>query len=159
MADPLAIYLHDHLSGARVATELLKVLIGRQKSTPLEDFLVPLLARVEADRDLLQALAEKIGAGPNVIKEVTGWLGKKATRIKLGMGAEGDLGTLEALEFLGLGILGKVSLWETLQVAAASDVRLRGYDFEELASGAQTQCDQVKQQRLDVAKTALRPAH
>ncbi len=156
MSDPLAIYLHDHLSGARMATELLRSLRDTQKDKPLEKFVVRLLAEVEADRELLQGMSEKLGAGSNSFKEMTGWLAEKATHIKLGLGAEGDLGTLEALEFLALGILGKVSLWKTLEVAAAADGRLSGYDFQQLAASALTQHDKVEQQGLELAKTALR---
>ncbi len=46
MSDPLAIYLHDHLSGARIATELLRSLRDTQKDKPLEKFVVRLLPKL-----------------------------------------------------------------------------------------------------------------
>ena len=83
MSDPLATYLHDHLGGARAAIELLAAMRDQQQDKALGDFAAHLLAEVEADRDTLQRLAEKVGGGSNLIKELTGWLGEKATRLKL----------------------------------------------------------------------------
>jgi hypothetical protein len=158
MKDPLATYLHDHLGGARTAIELLQAMRDHEKGTPLGEFAAYLLAEVEADRDTLQRLADKIGAGPSVLKEVTGWLGEKATRVKLGQSAEDEFSTFQSLEFLALGVLGKGGLWKALDVAAASDQRLGGYDFKQLASSAQMQYEKVERQRLELAETALKPA-
>ncbi len=157
MSDPLGTYLHDHLSGARSAIELIHAMRERHKDQPLDRFLAPLLTLIEKDRDTLQGIVDKVGSGGSVAKEVVGWVGEKATRLKLGQSAAGDLGTFEALEFLALGILGKVGLWQALDVAAASDARLRGYDFKQLADSAESQHAKVEQQRLDWARTALRP--
>ena len=60
MSDPLATYLHDHLGGARAAIDLLGAMRDHQKDKPLGDFAAYLLAEVEADRDTLQRLAEKV---------------------------------------------------------------------------------------------------
>jgi hypothetical protein len=155
MIDPLATYLHDHLGGAKAAIELLEAMRHRQKDKPLSDFAAHLLTEVQADRDTLQRFAEKAGSGSNVLKELAGWLAEKVTRLKLGQGSGEDLGTLEALEFLALGVRGKMGMWQALDVAAASDTRLSGYDFKQLAARAEAQYQQVEQQRLETAKTAL----
>jgi len=157
MSEPLAVYLEDHLSGARFALELLQAMRDNQHLLRLKEFVVTLLAEVEADVDTLQGLAESMGAGSNIFKELAGWVGEKATRIKLGQSTGDDLGTFEALEFLALGVLGKASLWEALDVVAVSDERLHGYDFEQLAASARVQYAKVEHQRLESAKTALRP--
>jgi hypothetical protein len=70
----------------------------------------------------------------------------------------GDFGTFEALEFLALGIQGKLSLWHALQVAATTDARLRGLDFEALIAKAEEQYTKVEERRLALAATALGPA-
>ena len=77
--------------------------------------------------------------------------------MKLGQSSGEDFGTFEALEFLALGVRGKMGMWEALDVASALDARLRGYDFKQLATRAQSQHEKVEQQRLEAAKTALRP--
>jgi hypothetical protein len=156
MSDPLATYLHDHLAGAKVAVDLLQAMRDRLKDKPLSDFAARLLTDVQADRDTLQRLAEKAGSGSSALKELTGWLAEKVTRLKLGQGSGEDFGTFEALEFLALGVRGKMSLWQALDVVAASNPRLSGYDFKQLAARAETQYQQVEQHRLKAAQTALR---
>jgi hypothetical protein len=157
MSDPLATYLHDHLGGAKAAIDLLAAMRDHQKDQALGDFAAHLLAEVQADRDTLQRLAEKIGSGSNVIKELTGWLGEKATRLKLEPHADNAFATFEALEFLALGVRGKLGMWQALDVASASDPRLSGYDFKQLAARADSQYQQVEQQRMQTAKIALAP--
>jgi hypothetical protein len=157
MSDPLATYLHDHLGGAKAAIDLLQAMRDHQKDKPLGDFAANLLAEVQADRDTLHRLAEKVGSGSHVIKEIAGWLGEKATRLKVGPDSADPFATFEALEFLALGVRGKWGLWQALDVAAPDDPRLSGYDFKQLAARAETQYQQVEQQRRQIAKTALAP--
>jgi hypothetical protein len=63
MSESLAIYLHDHLTGASMAIELLE---SRQKEeyvgAPLGEFAPSL--QIEVDGDVLRVLAERTGAGP-----------------------------------------------------------------------------------------------
>ena len=156
MSDSLATYLHDHLAGAKAGIDLLEAMRDHQKDQELRDFAVYLLAEVQADRDTLGHLAEKVGSGSNVLKEFAGWFSEKATRLKLGQGSGEDFGTFEALEFLALGVRGKMAMWQALDVAAASDTRLAGYDFKRLAASADSQYQKVEQQRLQAARAALR---
>ena len=155
MSDPLATYLHDHLGGARAAIDLLGAMRDHQKDKPLGGFAAHLLAEVEADRDTLQRLAEKVGGASNLIKELTGWLGEKATRLKVG--PANPFATFEALEFLALGVRGKLGMWQALDVSSANDPRLSGVDYKQLAARAETQYQQVEQQRMQMAEIALAP--
>ena len=155
MKDPLGTYLHDHLAGAGFAIDLLQAMKERQIEKPDSGFVEPLLARVEEDRNTLQQLADKIGSGPNVLKEFTAWIGEKASRVKLGAGLAGDFGEFEALEFLALGITGKLSLWLALQALAPSDSRLSGMDLERLIARAEEQYREVEKRRLSLAVPAL----
>jgi hypothetical protein len=160
MSDALATYLHDHLGGAQVAIELLEAMRDRSKGTSLSEFAASLLTDVLADRDTLHGVMEKAGSGSNVLKELTGWLAEKATRLKFGK-ASGhksgdDFATFEALEFLALGVRGKWSLWRALAAAAPSNPQLSGYDFEDLASRAESQYQRLEKWRLEFAQTALR---
>ncbi len=158
MNDPLATYLHDHLAGADFAIDLLGTMKDRHQHQPLGQFAAQLLGEVTQDRDTLLHFAEKVGSGTNALKEFTVWVGEKASRVKLGGGVKGEFGTFEALEFLALGVQGKLSLWHALQVIAASDARLGGLDLELLIVRAEAQYAQVEEQRLASAATALRPA-
>jgi hypothetical protein len=156
--DPLTTYVHDHLAGARAAVNLLEVLRDQHTGQPLGRFAAGLLVEVEADREVLRGLAERVGAGASGLKEAAAWLGEKVSRVKLRRRSAGDLGIFEALEALGLGILGKLALWRALAVVAEGDGRLRGTDFHHLAARAQAQHTQVEQRRLEAAPMALRAA-
>jgi hypothetical protein len=155
--DPLGTYLHDHLAGAGFAIDLLQAMKERQIKKSAGEFVGPLLEKVEEDQNTLQQLADKIGSGSNVVKEFTAWVGEKASRVKLGADLAGDFGEFEALEFLALGITGKLSLWHALQVLASSDARLGGIDFQRLIARAEAQHKEVEDRRLALAATALAP--
>src|ERR1700728_3969057 len=152
MSDSLSTYLHDHLGGAKAAIDLLEAMRDGHEDQPLKDFAASLLIEVQADRDTLQRLAEKVGSGSNVLKEFSGWFAEKATRLKLGQGSGGDFGTFEALEFLALGVRGKMGLWRALDVAAVGDTRLSGCDFKQLAARADAQYQQGEQKRMQADK-------
>jgi hypothetical protein len=145
------------MGGAKAAIDLLEAMRDRQKDKLLSDFAAHLLTEVQADRNTLQQLAEKAGSGSNVLKELTGWLAEKVTRLKLGQGSGESFGVFEALEFLALGVRGKMGMWQALDVAAPSDTRLSGFDFKQLAARAEIQYQLVEQQRLRAAENALEP--
>jgi hypothetical protein len=66
----------------------------------LRNFAGALLRQGQEDRVTLQQLADQIGSGSNVPKEVASWLSEKASRLKLGSGAAGRFEKFEALKFL-----------------------------------------------------------
>ncbi|MDP9147627.1 MAG: hypothetical protein M3N22_08190 [Acidobacteriota bacterium] len=157
MSDPLATYLHDHLAGAEHAIALLKHMRDKHTGDSLGPFASGILADIEEDRATLRRLAESIGATSHDLKEVTAWLAEKVSRLKLShTDTDGGLGTFEALEFLAVGIHGKLALWRALAAASASDARLKDLDYEKLSARAQAQHDKVEQRRLEAARTALR---
>ena len=61
------------------------------------------------------------------------------------------MGIFEALEFLEVGIHGKVELWRALAAVAAADTRLQGIDFEQLVARAEKQRAMVKNRHLELA--------
>ena len=156
MSDPLVTYLHDHLAGAVHAIELLEAMKKRHADDPLGGFAAGLLIEIEADRLVLRDLAERTGMGSSGVKELGAWISEKLTRMKLSDQDAVSFGSFEALEFLVLGIHGKVALWRTLAVVAPSDVRLQGLDFGKLTSRAEMQESQVDQRRLEIAKVIFR---
>ena len=157
MSDPLVTYLEDHKAGAGAAISLLKKMKAGSDDESLSQFAANILAGVEEDEDTLQNLAKKIGTGSNIMKEATAWVGEKASRIKLGVATSGDFGTFEALEFLVLGIQGKLHLWYALEVVAVTDARLRDLDFKTLIARAEEQYSKVEERRLALAAIALSP--
>jgi hypothetical protein len=156
MDNSLAIYLHDHLAGAALAVDLLEAMRDKHGNDSLGAFAGGILTEVESDRATLKNLADRIGAGSDKVKELSAWLSEKVSRIKLNREAH-SLGTFEALEFLALGILGKLALWDALKTLQPLDARLQGMNFEHLAGRARTQHDQVEERRLAEAKVVLAP--
>jgi hypothetical protein len=154
--DPLAVYLQDHLAGAAAAMDLLSTLRDQHAGEELGEFCGRLLVDIRSDHAVLESLAAEVGGGSSVLKEATAWIGAKVGRLKLGRGASDELPTLEALETLALGILGKRALWDALTVIAPIDSRLAGRDLESLAARADRQHREVEEQRLGVARRALR---
>lgn len=154
--DPLATYLHDHLAGAKHAIELIQDMRDEFKGQPLGTFAASILAEIEADRDTLAQLAERVGSGSRHVKEAAAWLSEKVARLKMGPDPNDRLGTFEALEFLELGIHGKWALWRALLTVAPSDPRLQGTNFEELSARAESQRSSVDQLRLEWARMTFK---
>jgi hypothetical protein len=154
--DPLGTYLQDHLAGAAAALELVDGLRAEHSDDPLGALAAKLLADIGSDRDVLDALAQRVD-GSSLLKDATGWLGTKLGRFKLGRAA-GALGTFQALETLALGILGKLALWHALKAIAPGDARVSGVDFDVLAERALAQHSLVEAERLRLARAALRSA-
>lgn len=150
MSDALSVYLQDHLAAATHATDLVAYLRDEHPDDELGRFAADLLRQIEVDERVLQDLADRMGEGSSALKEAGGWLSEKLARLKLGHDSGGGLGLLEALEFLGMGIQGKLSLWRNLQVAAG-ELGLRGLDLERLIARAHSQHAQVESWRLHVA--------
>lgn len=152
MSDPIATYLHDHHAGSRFAIDLLKALRDQYTGTELGRFADELLVEIREDRALLGELVERAGSrAKSVTKEIGAWVGEKATRLKLGSPRDG-LGTLQTLETLGLGVQGKLALWDALAELAAVDARFRGVDFDRLADRARAQHARIEEHRLAAAR-------
>ena len=83
MTDTLATYLHDHLAGAEHALETLQNIGERHANEPLGQFAAELHGEIDADRNVLRGLAERIGAGSSKVKEMGAWVSEKMSRIKL----------------------------------------------------------------------------
>ncbi len=86
MDDPLIVYLTDHLAGSVHAIELLKNMREVHRGDSLGKFAADLLVDIDADRDVLQAVADRAGAassGLKEVKEMMAWLGEKVSRLKL----------------------------------------------------------------------------
>jgi len=156
MTDPLATYLEDHMAGAALAIDLLQAMKARHDDKDLSQFAGSILVGVEEDEGTLRSFAREIGTGSNIVKVAAAWVSEKASRFKLGAGLSGDFGTFEALEFLALGIQGKLSLWRALQVVAKTDARLSGLDYVVLIARAEDQYKRVEERRLGMAPTAFK---
>lgn len=153
MGDPLATYLEDHLAGAKFAMKLLTTLRDQHEDDPLGQFASEMLNQVADDSATLEKLIEQGDFHHSGwLKSLFGWFSEVGTRAKLHRGAIQGLGSMQKLEILALGILGKMALWKVLVEIAPHDNRLRGVDFQQLLSRAQQQHALVEQKRLETAR-------
>jgi hypothetical protein len=155
MTPPLATYLHDHLGAANFAIELLEKWRSDPTLPGLAAWARPLLDEIDADRETLRAIIQRVGEPPHTFKEKLGWLGEKLSRPKLSKGDTPEFAHFEGLEILALGILGKVSLWEALRVLAPGDSRLVSFDYTQLLARAHRQHATVESRRRDFVRSAL----
>jgi hypothetical protein len=159
MNDTLATYLHDHLAGSHVATQLLESLQEQYRDEPLGAFALAMAADVKQDQDLLQAIIDHVGHAHMDLAAATGWLVEMASRLKLRRDESGaGLGTFEALETLALGIQGKLSLWKILPRVREFDARIPEYDFDRLAARAQEQYGRAEEQRARLVRSTFHRA-
>lgn len=158
-SDALTDYLRDHLAGARIAADLLESMGSEHAGEQLGRFAIELLAEIEADRKVLEDLLERVGGERlAALKEGAAWLTQKVSLLKLRRHAGHDLGTLESLETLALGIQGKRSLWRALAEIAPGNEHLKRTDFDALVARAEQQHARVEERRLEAARVVLRTA-
>jgi hypothetical protein len=149
----LATYLNDHLAGSVAAVELLEHLIKAHKGKPLEKFFQELHDGVVTDQEALRKLLQRFSK-EGVLRKATAWIAEKIGRVKIKAGGEkfGEMGLLQALEVLVLGITGKQLLWRALNAALGNSPLLRGVDLGKLEERAIDQLERVEALRLETAR-------
>ncbi len=152
----LATYLNDHVAGAVAAVDLLDHLIESHKGKPLEKFFRELRADVTADLEVLRKLLQRFGK-ESALRKAGAWIAEKMGQTKIKIGGEkfGELGLVQALEILVLGITGKQLLWRALNASLGSSPLLRGADLGQLEERAIEQSEKVEVQRLQAAHQAF----
>lgn len=154
----LETYINDHLAGASMGCEIAERLRNDNEGSPLGDLMASLTAEIEADRQTLVDLADRLDATRNPIKEGTTWLAEKAGRLKFSGVTSGDreLGTFLALETLSLGIEGKIALWRALAAATEKGPALVAMDFDQLIERGESQRRRLEAERLAMGSQVLR---
>ena len=153
----LAIYLNDHLAGAVVGTELAKRALRENRGSPFGEFLEWLLGQILEDRAALERLMAELGVPESRLKRALALTFERVGRLKLNGQLTGysPLSRLVELEGLALGVTGKRALWLALQEIAATESRLRQFDFDELRRRAEEQLAGLERLRIEAARLAL----
>jgi hypothetical protein len=154
---PLDVYLNDHLAGSLFGSDLAKQIAKRLCETPSGEAMTSVAEQIEADRETLAGLMDRLGTSRNPVKEATTWVAEKASRVKLSGLSHGDdeLGLLLALETLSLGIEGKRLLWESLAEVKVRYPPLSTVDFDSLQERAVRQRDEILRERIAAASRAF----
>lgn len=156
MGELLAIYVNDHLAGATAGVELARRLRASNEDDPeFGPVLAEVCAEIEADREALQAVMDRLGVNQSRLKPLVAVLGERLGRLKLNGQLRGysPLSRLDELELLQIGVVGKRRLWRALEHTHASD--LPGFDLDALAERATEQLTRLEALHLKAAALAL----
>jgi len=143
----LAIYLNDHLAGATAGVELARRSFGPETAE--------ICAEIEADREALVAIMNRLDVGQSRIKPIAAVLAERLGRLKLNGQLRGysPLSRLDELEMLQLGVTGKRRLWRALDHTHAGD--LPEFELDALAERATGQLRRLEALHLKAAALAL----
>jgi hypothetical protein len=150
----LPTYLNDHLAGSVAALELVDHLIKTHAGKPLEQFFRTLRNDIAADQDTLRDLMRVFDAEEGSVLKASAWIAEKFGRVKFQLGGEepGEIGLLEALEGLVLGIKGKQLLWRTMATVLENSPQRGRINFAALEERALEQCERVEAKHLEAAR-------
>ncbi len=153
----LAVYLNDHLGGAMLGSDLAEQIRDGNEGTPLGEVMTRIAAEIEEDREKLVSLMDALDVSRNPVKQATGWLAEKASRVKFSGATSGepDHGLFMALESLRLGVAGKKCLWLALQHVQADHPPLAATDLDSLLARASEQELTLERERMAVGARVL----
>jgi hypothetical protein len=154
---PLDVYLNDHLGGATLGSDLAARIRDQNEGTPLGELMTRIADEIEEDRQTLLDLMEALDVSRNPVKQVTGWVAEKASRVKFSGATSGepDQGLFMALESLRLGVAGKRCLWIALQLVRGDYPALANFDLDRLIERASSQEGDLERERIAAAAAAL----
>src|SRR5262249_45430490 len=133
-SDQLTIYLHDHLAGATAGIELARRAARENRGSEYGAFLGELAEEIAEDRATLAAIAVRLGAGRDELKNALAWTGEKLGRLKLNGRLTGyaPLSRVIELEGLMIGVQAKLGLWQALHEVAGEHEALDAAELHRL---------------------------
>jgi hypothetical protein len=158
LGDRLSIYLNDHLAGATAGLELARRAASNNGGTPYGRVLAEVAVEIEQDREALIEVMARLSVDRDRVKLAAAWALEKVGRLKPNgaLLSYSPLSRLVEIEGLALGVEGKLSLWQSLEVSHGDDPRLRGVDLDGLIKRARSQRRRLERQRRRAADEALR---
>jgi hypothetical protein len=149
----LGAYLNDHLAGSAAGIELAEKLHANNQGTSFGAVLQTLAAEIKEDRATLEGLMERLGIEKSAVKQATGWIFEKLSRVRFDRRLTGssDLARLLETETLSLGIEGKLVMWRALQLVGDLDAA----ELDRLAGRARRQREALEPYRLEAAAAAF----
>ncbi len=150
----LETYFQDHLAGASTAIEVIGLLLKHSREPILTNLLSALMVEVQEDKSALEGLVTTMGMSPSTLKDSAGWIGARFVTFKARAG-KSPFGAFEGLEFLSMGIQGKLHLWKALQRSPACENAMNRPDFGTFIERAVAQHRKVEELRLALAAVVL----
>jgi hypothetical protein len=152
----LAIYLNDHLAGATLGVELARRLrSSNQGDSEFGQPLARICSEIEADRETLERLMERLGVSRDPLKPVLAKVAERLGRLKLNGRIRGysPLSRVLELEVLSGFVGGKMQLWNALEQSFGES--LDGFDFHALAARADSQGQRLEDLHLAAVQRTL----
>lgn len=152
----LAIYLNDHLAGAAGGLELARRLRAGNSGDPeMGEPLARICAEIEADRETLARLVDRLGIRRDPLKPALARLAERLGRLKPNghLRSYSPLSRVLELEILAAGIGGKLQAWNALEEAFGDS--LEGFDFHALAGRAERQGREVEDLHIAATERAF----
>ena len=146
----LTAYLHDHLTGADAATQLVDRLQRTYGGTPMATLFASLHRRFLAERHEVETLLSDLGASRFSAKRAVGSAAGQVLRVVTGT-ARDRLTLFQSLEGLAIGVQGKRCMWRALQ---AVEPPLRA-PLGTLEADAVKQWEEIERCRLELAASVL----
>lgn len=153
----LTLYLTHHLSAATGVVQRLDRMTEEYTDLAVHDEIAGLAGQIRTERDRLDEMIAELGLDQRRHEQVLARAGELAGRLKLNgrFLSRSPLTPNVELEILLSGVIGKLSLWQTLQ-AHQDELGLDAAELEQRAQDARTQLDTVERCRAVVALGAFR---
>jgi hypothetical protein len=153
----LAVYLNDHLAGATVGHELAKRAASSNEGSEYGTFLSDLEHEIAEDRAALVRIMERFEIKQDKLKTTGAYIAEKFGRLKPNahFTSYSPLSRVVELEFLLLGVTGKLALWRALLAVEHADERLDAEELSVLAERAESQRNELEPFRLRAVEDAL----
>jgi hypothetical protein len=155
VSDMLRTYLQDHHAGATAGLELARRSAGANEDSDYGPGLARIAEEIEADRDSLREVMDRLGVKPSTVKDAALWTGEKLGRLKPNnsLVSYSPLSRVIEIEGLVIGVTGKRALWESLRTTIGET--LNGIDFGALATRAEDQRSRLEELRKRAAAEAF----
>jgi hypothetical protein len=148
---PLSTYLHDHLAGSVVISEMLSAALAHEDVRD-RDFLQRLYEQISDERTQLADLCDRIGDKESVVKNISAWAAEKIARLKVSA-SHAPLRHLEFLDTLLTGVRGKLGLWQVME--SASPGTFAPLDLPALIKRAEYQLMEITRCRIEAFRLLL----
>ncbi|WP_329575743.1 hypothetical protein OG500_01945 [Kitasatospora sp. NBC_01250] len=141
LAEPLSVYLNDHLTGAFGGAALAHRMADTHPDSRRAAELRRLARDVEQDRDDLVRIMNSLAVPVRHYRTWLGLAGERIARLKPNgtLVRRSPLSDLIELEAMRVGVEGKTALWQALRAIADDDLRLNPDELDRLIQRAAEQ--------------------
>ena len=155
----LRIYMTDQLALGVLWRELARRARDSSDGTPEGAALERVASAISEDVALFGQMMRRLGFSTRTPKSALAVAAERLGRLKLNghIISRSPLSRFEELDFLLMGIDGKVVLWQNLRDGAGLGERLPDIDFERLIERARSQRAELEPFHAQAAQAALRP--